>query len=317
MPSIATVTMNPAIDLAAVAERVLPEHKTRCRDLVRFPGGGGINVSRALVRLGGESAAIYPMGGPGGDLLERLLTREKIQPRVPIPIDGHTRESLTVTEEASGLQWRFSLPGPRLRESEWRQCLTAIGELDPHPEYVVLSGSLPPGVPADFYARVSRQGQAQGHRVIVDASGEALREASRAGVYLLKPNLRELSHLVERKLRNEEEQEEAAREICRHRRAQAVVVSLGAAGALLVTEKETRRLRSPTVPIGSRVGAGDSMVAGIVLALSRGASLPVATAHGVAAGAAAVMTPGTELCHHDDYAELLRIILREAGLEDA
>ncbi len=213
-------------------------------------------------------------------------------------------------EEATTLQYRFNLPGPTLQEGEWRRCLDTIAALDPQPDYLVASGSLPPGVPSDFYAQLARMGQQLGARVIVDTSQQALREAVRAGVFLIKPNLRELSQLAQRELGDEADQEAVAEEIVRSGGCDAMVVSLGAAGVLLVTQHGATRVRAPTVPIRSKVGAGDSMVAGIVLSLARGLPLPDAVRFGVAAGAAAVMTPGSELCRRDDaerlYARLRR-----------
>jgi 6-phosphofructokinase 2 len=304
MQTIATLTMNPAIDKNSSVEQVIPEWKLRCKPPGHEPGGGGINVSRAIHRLDGQSVALYTAGGATGQMLQELLGYEGIINHRPIQIENLTRQNLTVLEESSGRQYRFAMPGPMLRDAEWRQCLDEVAILEPKTGYIVASGSLPPGAPNDFYARMASIAKEMGSRVIVDTSGEPLRLAAREGVYLLKPNLRELRQLAGRDLEDEAQQEAAAREIVESGQAEVVVVSLGAAGALLVSAAGQERLRSPTVPIRSRVGAGDSMVAGIVLALARGASLSDAVRYGVAAGAAAVMTPGTELCRREDVERL-------------
>ncbi len=305
MQSILTLTINPTIDKSSRVDNVVPEHKLRCKSPRYEPGGGGINVSRAIKRLGGKSVAFYPVGGPSGQMLRNLLEEEGLLHH-PIQMEGWTRENLTVYEESTGQQFRFNMPGPTLQEKDWNRCLTELSEFDPKAAYIVASGSLPQGVPKDFYARVANLAKGFGARMIVDTFGEALRLAARAGVYLLKPNMRELRDLAEQEIRDESQQEAVAMEIVKSGHAEAVVVSLGPAGALMVSKEGYERLRAPTVPIESKVGAGDSMVAGIVLSLAQGKSLRDAVRFGVAAGAAAVMTPGTELCRLEDTERLYR-----------
>jgi len=304
---IVTLTMNPTIDMSTGVNHVVAERKLRCKPLFREPGGGGVNVSRAIRRLGGESITLYPAGGAAGHMLRDLLDKEGLEHR-PIPIEGLTRENLIVFEESSRRQFRFGMPGPGLNESEWKRCLEELTAISPKPDYLIASGSLPPGVPDDFYARVARLGAKLGARVIVDTSGEPLRLAAHASVYLLKPNMRELRELTGEELRDERQQERVAKEIVDSGHAEVVVVSLGAAGSLMVSKDGCERLRAPIVPIESRVGAGDSMVAGIVLSLARDKPIREAVEFGVAAGAAAVMTPGTELCRREDVERLYELI---------
>jgi 6-phosphofructokinase 2 len=291
--------MNPTIDKNASAERVVPDRKLRCHVPRHDPGGGGINVSRAIHKLDGESTALYTQGGPAGNLLERLLDHEGIRQH-PISIQDMTRENLTVLDQSADHRYRFNMPGPELSEPEWQRCLDALAELDPTPAYVVASGSLPRSVPKDFYGRVADWGHGAGCRVIVDTSEDALLAAVQAGLYLIKPNMRELGQLAGSEIETEEQQEQVAQEIIERGGAEIVVVSLGAAGVLLVADGTVERLRAPTVPIRSRIGAGDSTVAGITLALARGQPVRDAVLYGVAAGSAAVQTPGTELCRLDD-----------------
>jgi len=303
MSNIITITMNPAIDKSTSVDNVVAERKLRC-DRPRYePGGGGINVSRAMHRLGEESRAVYLAGGPFGNMLTALLDEEHIH-HVPFEISGLTRENLIVYEGSSEQQYRFGMPGPEVREGEWQEFMERLDEITPKPDFIIGSGSLPPGVPVDFYARVSRWGKHHGAKIIVDTPGEPLSLACKEGVFLVKPNLRELEILAGKSIENEQEQENLARRLVEECGSQVVVVSLGAAGSLYAWKEGVDRVRAPTVPIKSKVGAGDSMVAGIMTALKRGWEIPDAVRFGVAAGAAAVMTPGTELCRREDAERL-------------
>lgn len=299
MNAIVTLTMNPAVDTYASVEHVTPDRKLRCSKPRHDPGGGGINVSRAIHTLGGEAAAVYPAGGPMGKLIRDLLDREGVE-QTAVSIEGWTRENLVILDKSLDRQYRFGMPGPSLTADELDRCLDQVDSVCGDCTYLVASGSLPPGAPANFFGLVARVAKKKGTRLIVDTSGEPLRHAAEVGVFLLKPNLRELSHLAGREIADEERQYEAARRIIDRGGTTAVVISLGAGGAVLVTADGKLEVRAPTVPIRSKVGAGDSMVAGITLALARGEFLEEAVRFGVAAGAAAVMTPGTELCRKED-----------------
>lgn len=301
--TIETLTLNPAVDKNTSLDHVAAERKLRCAPPRFEPGGGGINVSRAIRKLGGASSAFFLSGGPTGRLLEELLAKEGID-RHPFAVPGRTRENLNVTEEATGRQFRFVFPGPEVPSEAWRRCLDAVEALDPPPAYLAASGSLPPGLPTDAYARVAEVVRPRGTRVIVDTSGPALRATLRAPVYLLKPNLKELATLAGKPLEDEASVERETRKLIAEGRCEAVVVSLGGGGALLATREGLYRFHAPAVPIRSKVGAGDSMVAGLTLALARGRPLPEAVRFGVAAGTAAVMTPGTELCRRADVERL-------------
>lgn len=302
MHKVVTLTVNPAVDKSANVADVVPDRKLRCSTPQHEPGGGGINVSRAIRKLGGTSTAVFAAGGPTGAMLDELLDREAI-PREHIETEAWTRENLIIFEESTDQQFRFGMPGPRLKESEWQACLARLEAVDT-PAYIVASGSLRPGVPDDFYARVSRTAKRLGARLVLDASGAALRRAADEGVYLLKPNAREFTELTGEPFESEAQQERLARGLIENGSCEVLVLSLGAAGALFVTAGHLERVRTPTVPIQSKVGAGDSMVAGIVYALARDWDLRKAICYGTAAGAAATMTPGTELCRSEDVEEL-------------
>jgi 6-phosphofructokinase 2 len=305
MTFVPTLTMNPTIDKSTRIDRVVPEHKLRCKNLRYEPGGGGINVARAIQKLGGKSLAIFTAGQAAGQMLQDLLKEERLDYR-SIPIKGRTRESLAVYEQSSGQQYRFSMPGPSLSEAEWNRCLEDFFEHCAQAEYIVVSGSIPEGVPRDFYARIARIAKQNDKKLILDASGEPFLLAVREGVFLIKPNLREFRALAESSLNDESQHIELARQLINSGQSEVVVISLGASGALLVEQSGTKRLCAPLVRIQSKVGAGDSMVAGTVLGLIRGYPIEQAARFGVAAGAAAVMTPGTELCRREDTERLFR-----------
>ena len=303
MKTIVTMTMNPSIDKSSSVAHVVAERKLHCNPPRFEPGGGGVNVSRAIKKLGGESILFYPAGGMTGAKLQALLGREGLDHR-SFPIEGWIRESLVILEESTGRQYRFGMPGPELQKDEWEQSLDLLSKVEPAPDYLVASGSLPPGVPADFYARAARIGRNRGAKVIIDVSGEALREAVTEGVYLIKPNLREFGQLVGKEVRETPQIMAAARDMVKSGRCEVLVISLGAAGALMVSKEISEQILPPNVPIVSKVGAGDSMVAGITLSLALGKRLWESVLFGVAAGTAAVMTPGTELCRREDVTRL-------------
>ncbi|MFA5700177.1 MAG: hexose kinase, partial [Desulfuromonas sp.] len=230
----------------------------------------------------------------------------------PFPIEGLNRESLVILEESTGQQYRFVMPGPQLLQEEWEFLIQKLETMEPPPDYVVASGSLPPGVPSDFYARIARVGKSRGAKVIVDVAGEALGATLQEGVFLIKPNVREFKELVGQEIKEESQIKAAARKIVESGQCEVLVISLGAAGALAVSETFTEHILPLTVPIISKVGAGDSMVAGIVLSLARGKPLRESILFGVAAGTAAVMTPGSELCRREDAERLYAGMLSEA-----
>ena len=307
MPHIVTLTPNPALDVSTSVERLVHAHKMRCNAPQMHPGGGGINVARVLHRLGADVLAIYPAGGPTGARLQQLLQAEGV-PTQALPIAGETRESFTVHEGAGEVndshEYRFVLPGPTLSPGEWQACLYSLRQCNPAPAWVVSSGGLPPGVPVDGHAQVARVAREIGARMVVDSSGPALASALNAGVWLVKPSLRELSELSGAALDSPARQRDAARRLIAQGQAQVVALSLGGAGAMLVTAGQCLLADGLDVPVASSVGAGDSFLAALVWALDQSRDLHMALATAMAAGAAAVMEAGTGLCQPDKLRNL-------------
>lgn len=300
--TVATITFNPCVDKTFAVDRVVPDRKLRSHNIHRYPGGGGINVARAIHRLGGPVKALWSCGGCAGEVLRELLDAEGVS-HDPLPIADHTRENIIVMDDSSGQQYRFGMPGPDLGPQERDRWARRVGEWIEPPRFMVFSGSLPPGAPLDWYQDLLR-GVPPQSRIVVDNKQAALSKALEAGVYLAKPNIHELEEVVGRELHGDEQIIEAAKEMIRENRVEVLLISLGRGGAIVVTAEEVDRLHAPAVKIRSKVGAGDSMVGGLLFALDRGLSLKSATRMAVAAGAAAVMTDGTDLCHREDVERL-------------
>ena len=306
MPDIITVTFSPCIDKSTSVRFLAPDKKLRCAAPRLEPGGGGVNVARALKKLGTCATAIYPAGGYTGKYFIDLLDRESITSEI-IETRNETRENIIVLDEATNQQYRFGMPGTGLEENEWQQILAVLQKME-GVRFIVASGSLPPGVPMDIFARIAVIAKAKNAKLIVDTSGEALKHALDEGVYLLKPSHAELSFLAGKEFLETSEINEAAKKIIDSGRCEAVVVSMGSAGALLMTRMIERNFIPPHVKRMSTVGAGDSMVAGMVFILAQGGSLETAVQYGVASGTAATLNPGTELCRREDVEKLFQLM---------
>ena len=304
---IVTLTINPALDKSSSVAGITPEKKLRCAAPAYDPGGGGINVSRAIHKLGGESVALFTAGGSAGEMLQQLLDAEGVSHQV-VHTQNWSRENFIVVDSLTNQQYRFGMPGTVLYENEWKACLAALEKLAWDAEFVVASGSLQEGVPVDFYARVARIAKAQKARCVLDTSGEALLLAAKEGVFMLKPNLGELSALAGKNSVSALEQEHLAQSLIEEGKAAVVVVSLGKQGAMLATKDQIKYVQAPTVHSQSTVGAGDSMVGGMVLSLEQGKSYAEMVEYGVAAGTAATMNAGTQLCKKTDVDALFNWI---------
>lgn len=304
MTDILTVTLNPALDVATSTPEVVAGPKLRCTDPVSDPGGGGINVARAVRFLGGAATAWVAVGGPTGAALLGLLEAEGV-PVIPFDVPGDTRQSLTVTD-AAGRQFRFVLPGPSWPPPLWRQAQAAIGRMARG--IVVLSGSLPPGLPDDVPQRLAAGLRPSRARLIVDTSGPCLAALAMhpaAGIAVLRMDLEEAEALARGSLATARDVANFADSLVRRAIADTVVISRGKDGAVLVRDDLRLTATMAEVPVVSKVGAGDSFVAAFALALARELSWAEALAHGNAAASAAVMTPATDLCRREDAESLL------------
>lgn len=303
MTKIATLTMNPTIDVSYTVACVRHTHKMRTEGEDYAPGGGGINVARVLARLGSEVRCLYLSGGATGPALDGLLEGHGLDCE-RIAIEGPTRIATAVLQTQDGREYRFTPRGPQLHEAEWQACLTRLEQAPG--EVMVLSGSLPRGVPDDFYARAARGLQSRGVRVVLDTSGPALARAiAQGGLHLVKPSQGELEAYAGRRFASPGEIGAAAMEIVAAGKARLVAVSMGHRGAVLARAQGAVFLPAVEIEAASAVGAGDSFVAGMVHALVGGSSETEAFRHAMAAGAAAVSRPGTGLAHPDDIASLL------------
>lgn len=301
-PRVVTLTLNPAIDGSSETPQVRPTIKLRTSGERFDPGGGGINVARVLERLGTPAEAICLGGGVTGPLLGGLLARVGLRHRL-VPIAGDTRISMVVRERGTGAEYRFVPEGPLVSEAECAGVLDLVRGLSC--DWLVLSGSLPRGAPDDFYARIVDEARQRGLRVALDTSGAALRAAlARGGLDLVKPSLDELEQALGLSLADPAVLAAQASALVARGAARIVAVSRGSEGALLAWPGGVLDLPAIPVVAQSTVGAGDSFVAGMVHALASGRSEPDAFRLGIAAGTAAVLTPGTELCHREDVARL-------------
>ncbi|WP_281541192.1 1-phosphofructokinase family hexose kinase [Maribacter aestuarii] len=307
MNKIITLTVNPAIDKSTTVAGIKPNSKLRCTKPIYEAGGGGINVSRVLYELGGSSLCMYMAGGATGNHLQNLLDDLDIKQRV-ISIAERVRENLSVTDTTNGQQYRFGMPGPVVNESEWKNTLEELESVLSEGDILVASGSLSPGIPVDFFAKVSTIAQRAKAKFILDSSGEALLKGVQAGVYMLKPNLGELAALCGVAAINFSELESLSKTFLEKNPCEILVVSLGAQGAKMITKDMVTHIAAPIVYQKSTIGAGDSMVAGMVFALAQGKSFSEMVQYGVACGTAATMTPGTQLCKKKDVEDLYKWI---------
>lgn len=309
---IVTITMNPAMDKSTSIEKLMPEKKLRCTSMMSEAGGGGINISKAIKELGGESLAIFPSGGMNGKLIENYLDDKQIAYQT-IPISHETRENVVVRETSTNAQYRFVMPGAELSQEEANACLQQLQQLPNKPTIIVASGSLPPGIPEDFFGQLATVAKKLGARFIADTSGKPLLLAAQQGVFLLKPNMSELCSLAGKHFLELDEVDDAAKKVIDKGECEVMVVSMGPAGAMWVTKDAQGQVPAPVVKKQSTVGAGDSMVGGIAWMLQEGKSLQEAVGFGVACGTAATMNAGTQLFKKADVLRLYEWIKKQAS----
>ncbi len=306
MTEIMTITLNPALDISTAVDQVRPGPKLRCEVPQADPGGGGINVSRAIRHLGGDSLAFVALGGATGQQLASLLTTEGLRFET-YAVKSETRQSLAVTERKSGVQYRFVMPGPSWSPDMTEDALAAIRTRVGRDSIAVISGSNPPGAAEDLIARLVGRLTGTGGRLMADTSGAALRElvTNPCNINVLRMDSGEASDLAGRDLPTREDSAAFAGELVGAGVAETVIIARGADGSTLVSDGTAMHCSCPITEIVSAVGAGDSFVGAFALALARGLEISEALRHGTAAASAAVLTEATQLCTVEDAERLL------------
>jgi 6-phosphofructokinase 2 len=298
MSKIVTITLNPSIDKSISAPNLIADQKIKCANMTCEPGSGGINISRVIKRLGGKSKAFFFAGGYFGDFFIDLVKAKKLDYQ-SFKIKNETRESLIVFDVSNSNQYLLNMQGPKVTNNEAKSFLKAIKKLK-HVEFLVASGSLPMGVQSDYFAELAKIAKKIGAKFILDTAGEPLEMALNEGVYLIKPNLREMGILFGIEKIELDVVKEKAMELIKSKKCEIVVVSLAADGAIVVTKDFAKHFPAPKVEKISSVGAGVSMVAGIVLKLSKGKTIHKAIQYGLACGSATTMNAGGILCTKKD-----------------
>lgn len=304
---IITLTINPALDKSAKVDGLIPTQKLKCHSINYQPGGGGINISRILKRLEIETICTFTSGGDTGKYLTDLLIKETIQPDI-IPVKTWTRENLSVVDTQSNLQYRFGMPGNELSETELDSIKQHLKEIVNREDILVLSGSLTAKMPLDYYAQLIKLFADINVKIVIDTAGSALKEALKEKVFLIKPNQKELAQLAGKEFLHNAEQEAFAMELVASKKAQYVVVSLGARGAFLACIDGVFYKRTPSVKVKSTIGAGDSMVAGLIYAIQNGFPPEKMLKFGVACGVATTMSEGTGLATKENIDCVLELM---------
>jgi 6-phosphofructokinase 2 len=303
---IATVTLNPSLDKTVTVEQLVIDETNRWTSFRRDPGGKGINVSRVIHELRGKTIVYGFIGGVDGEILKQLLQQQGV-PFDFTPIKGEVRSNLIITNMETCCQTRIDAPGPHISKGELESLISKIIHTEPKPSFLVMAGSIPPGVPDNIYARLIEEAKAQGVKTVLDSDGQWLREGIKAKPTVIKPNVHEAEDLLGTKLKDEASIIQAAKTLV-NQGIEVVAISRGPDGLIIATDTQTLSVIPPQVEISSTVGAGDSAVAGMVLSLTRGDTIEDACRLAVAAGTATTLTPGTELCRRQDVESLLPLV---------
>jgi 6-phosphofructokinase 2 len=304
---IVTLTLNPALDKSAKVDGIIPEQKLKCHSIQYNPGGGGINVSRVLNRLEVSVNCVFPFAGNCGLLLNELLLKENIKPQ-SIPIKAWTRENLAVVDTQTKQQYRFGMPGNTLSKTEISEIERTLEKLLEPNDILALSGGLAEEMPSDYFAKLIRKFSDRNIKIVLDTSGPALKETLNEKVYLMKPNQRELAQLAGKDFLSGKEQEVFALELVKSEKAKYVVVSLGARGAFIASKEGILYQSTPSISVNSTIGAGDSMVAGLIYSILNNYPPEIMLKWGVACGVAATMGEGTALAHKEDINNIFKIL---------
>ncbi|WP_242084906.1 1-phosphofructokinase family hexose kinase [Aestuariivivens sediminis] len=305
--NITSLTLNPALDKNAEVDGLVPSSKLICHSISQQPGGGGINVSRLLTRLGLDSYCVYPSGGDTGAYLTALLKEEGLRPN-PIAIKDWIRENLAVLDTKTNLQYRFGMPGNKLSEDELELIKNTISEHLNKGDFLILSGSLASNLPHNTYSVLIQYFSKKQPKIIIDTSGASLIRALEHPVYLIKPNQRELAQLAGKEFLSNIEQENFAKELINIGKAKYVAVSLGVKGAFLACKEGLFYQSTPSVQVKSTIGAGDSMVAGLIYGINKSYEPKEILKMGVACGVATIMSKGTHLATLENIEMVLKLM---------
>jgi 6-phosphofructokinase 2 len=303
---IATVTLNPSLDKTVTVDRLIVDEANRWTRMRSDPGGKGVNVSRVIHVLGGETIAYSFVGGLDGQAFQQLMERRGV-PFDFIPIKENIRSNFIITNLATHRQTRIDAPGPHVTKDELARLIDKVMRIDPLPEFIVFAGSVPPGISQDIYSRLIADAKKKGIKTVLDSDKEWLREGIKAIPDIIKPNVFEAEMLLGVKLKSEEAIIHAVTTL-KKQGFGIVAISRGRRGMIISDGRQMLKLTSPDVEIRNTVGAGDSAIAGLVMGLSRGQNLEESARLAVAAGAATAITPGTELCHREDIERLFPIV---------
>ena len=305
--NIITLTINPALDKSAKIDQLVPEQKLKFHSIEFQAGGGGVNISRVLHTLGIKNNCMFTCGGDTGKTLEHLLLDEKLD-ITPIPVKSWTRENLAVVDAKTDLQYRFGMPGPGLSTTEIKTIKNTLNKLVTDNSMLIISGSIPESMSPEFYVELINNLTAKNVKLIVDTSGEALKASLKKPVFLMKPNQGELAQLAGKDFLTKTEQEAFAMQLIKNKNAKYIVVSLGARGAFLASDEGIFYQNTPSVKVKSTIGAGDSMVAGLVYAIEQGLSSNEILKWGVVCGVATTMTGGTNLATKENIEIVLNLL---------
>jgi 6-phosphofructokinase 2 len=291
-PKIVTITLSPCLDKSTTVEKFVPEKKLKCSYPLFEAGGGGINVSRALNNFKTDSLCVYISGGYTGKILNNLVFHEKLN-AAPVASNSYTRENFIVFENQTHLQFRFGMPVNPVPKKEWKAVIARVKKVKA--KYLVLSGSVWPEIDKEFFEELHKYIKRHNVNFVADTAGNALRAVLRTGAYLIKPNQNEFSQLYGKDPLSAKQIVVKAKELVKAGVVQNILVSLGAEGAVLINDKEAIQFVPPKLKVKSTVGAGDTMVAGIVYQLNKGKSISEAVKFGVACGSATTINSGMQL----------------------
>ena len=292
-----TVTLNPALDKTAQVDGFTLDRVNRISQLRSDPGGKGINVSKVIRQLGGTSVAYAVLAGNTGNTIASMLADQGIELR-SFQVEGETRTNLKVVDPTGDTHTDINEPGPEVSDQMLENMLAQLVDVVKPGDITVLSGSLPRGASTRTYATWVSALKEAGAKVFLDADGDKLVAGISAGPYLIKPNEIELGFMLGRKLDTDDKVAEAARELV-EKGLDNVVVSMGGAGAMFVSRDHVVKGGSVKVPVGSTVGAGDSVVAALAYAEDLGMGLDDTVRLAMATGAANVMQSGTQAAPRD------------------